>query len=804
MIEKLSLAFEGIDKDGFLALILNEQCTLENRCEYIESVVIVNTTREYLDSLNLAPVTFSYRFNDFILAPCDLPLTEWKELTAPALTSDVTGKTTDTLVNFTQAFHTNQFRMSNVRYGTYRRANTRQGGTVPNANLVEHEPSSTKRDWYLAPTAKDTSSYTIDRNGILTVNGPLLNYGTFQFVNWEDKIPKAILISNYYSANDTGSVGFFDKLTADWYTVSSYDQNQELYTIIERKDDPSRFFRLKLKRIRSYKITYTVYQLDVDVTHEINIGYQLQDDDIGKKWTFRSIRDVVSDEFSAPTTKLITPFTGYNVDIVALELFNENNTVADNIHFHRDFRDVENFDAPRFVPMNWSTDHLAPNPTYNNQVDKTKIMTKHGVGVLSCAGGVLGGFGKKSTLRLMTIASGDSNISAYVDAIIRWHNTKPIDPVTGQRRPTILNNSWGYQYHHDYHIPVADLQLVYKWTKDGPVTFHPTNTTYRTLTVNALHEVGVPIKRVYIGTAYQWCVNSPVKASNQETGANPWEAIWKSAEDNGIMVVVAASNSSGLVSGKHLSEYNDRYEVKANGKIYRSNRNWNYNQLGSQVLDTTYTSLTQIYPNWITNVAGTSNGVTVAALQMSDSQPHLEYSSCRGEGITVAAGGEKTLAATGFSGPILTDDYGGGYNFFSGTSAAAATVTGILSCMAEKFNYLRGYWPDPAALRYYLIRHSIKNKIRRVDPFNGSTGTVSAATTWKVEAFSSSIQTVKAITTSTFAMGGVVETLLGRTPNRIAYFDQTYAKPLDSTKFKPLPLDGVTLRHPFLNKRYAI
>jgi len=31
------------------------------------------------------------------------------------------------------------------------------------------------------------------------------------------------------------------------------------------------------------------------------------------------------------------------------------------------------------------------------------------------------------------------------DAIKEWHNSKPIDPNTGYKRPTVVNMSWGYR-----------------------------------------------------------------------------------------------------------------------------------------------------------------------------------------------------------------------------------------------------------------------------------------------------------------------------------------------------------------------
>ena len=40
--------------------------------------------------------------------------------------------------------------------------------------------------------------------------------------------------------------------------------------------------------------------------------------------------------------------------------------------------------------------------------------------------------------------SGGISISNCFDVIKGWHENKPVDPVTGYKRPTIVNASWGY------------------------------------------------------------------------------------------------------------------------------------------------------------------------------------------------------------------------------------------------------------------------------------------------------------------------------------------------------------------------
>jgi subtilisin family serine protease len=76
----------------------------------------------------------------------------------------------------------------------------------------------------------------------------------------------------------------------------------------------------------------------------------------------------------------------------------------------------------------------------------------HGTHVAGTAAGKHFGWAKNSRVYSVKVAglegSGDSgtgiSISNCFDVIKLWHRNKPIDPVTGRKRPTIVNMSWGY------------------------------------------------------------------------------------------------------------------------------------------------------------------------------------------------------------------------------------------------------------------------------------------------------------------------------------------------------------------------
>lgn len=77
----------------------------------------------------------------------------------------------------------------------------------------------------------------------------------------------------------------------------------------------------------------------------------------------------------------------------------------------------------------------------------------HGTHVTGTAAGARFGWAKEARIYSMKIAGleggGDTGPSPYTvtnfaNVIATWHEQKPIDPVTGVRRPTIVNMSWGY------------------------------------------------------------------------------------------------------------------------------------------------------------------------------------------------------------------------------------------------------------------------------------------------------------------------------------------------------------------------
>jgi len=81
----------------------------------------------------------------------------------------------------------------------------------------------------------------------------------------------------------------------------------------------------------------------------------------------------------------------------------------------------------------------------------------HGTHCAGVAAGKTYGWAKNANIYALKVDGidgptdpyGGIPISLVFDLITGWHNNKPIDPITGHKRPTIVNMSWGYSGFYD-------------------------------------------------------------------------------------------------------------------------------------------------------------------------------------------------------------------------------------------------------------------------------------------------------------------------------------------------------------------
>lgn len=104
----------------------------------------------------------------------------------------------------------------------------------------------------------------------------------------------------------------------------------------------------------------------------------------------------------------------------------------------------------RFNQIDWyaasGVSGTMPSGHYTNNYSDTNRAGAHGSHCCGIAAGKTYGWAKNAQLYSVRLFGGTSAMSMndIYDVIREWHLKKPIDPNTGFRRPTIVNQSWGY------------------------------------------------------------------------------------------------------------------------------------------------------------------------------------------------------------------------------------------------------------------------------------------------------------------------------------------------------------------------
>lgn len=265
-----------------------------------------------------------------------------------------------------------------------------------------------------------------------------------------------------------------------------------------------------------------------------------------------------------------------------------------------------------------------------------------------CAGTVAGnsqGWARDATIyNISPYGSNPNTLSSSLmwDYIRAWHNTKPINPKTGRRNPTITNNSYGSSITTNY----SGSYTTGKVTRVNyrGVDFNPG----RDLTTQELRDRGF------------YALTLQMDIPNFFTSRN---ADMQDAIDDGIIIVASAGNDYWKTVNASDQDYNNTYNMVYNGYDYT----WNLHRgTGSGA---------GYAP--IINVGATSNDVN---------EDKADFSNC-GNQVDIFAAGEgiqSSLLSGGIDDP-RDDNYELGK--YQGTSMSGPQVAGVLAILAES-------WPN--------------------------------------------------------------------------------------------------------------
>ena len=294
--------------------------------------------------------------------------------------------------------------------------------------------------------------------------------------------------------------------------------------------------------------------------------------------------------------------------------------------------------------------------SYTNVADASD--NNHGA---HCAGTVAGntqGWARDATIyNISPYGSNPNSLSSSVmwDYIRQWHNTKPINPATGRRNPTVTNNSYG--------SGITPGQNAFGYV---------TRVNYRGVDFNPgrdLTQAELQVRGCYAPTANKE-MSFPYYSTSRQ--ADQQDAI-----DDGILIIASAGNDSWKTVNSSDQDYGNTCYVTYNG----SNYDW--------FLHRATGSGAGYAP--IINVGATSNDVN---------EDKANFSNC-GNQVDIFAAGEgiqSSLHSTG-----IADARNGAYDLgkYQGTSMSGPQVAGVVAILAEG-------WPNitQSEAQSWLINNS--------------------------------------------------------------------------------------------------
>ena len=256
----------------------------------------------------------------------------------------------------------------------------------------------------------------------------------------------------------------------------------------------------------------------------------------------------------------------------------------------------------------------------------------HGAHVAGTVAGNTQGWARDATIYNIYPYGINPSALFIFDYIRAFHRAKPVDPVTGLKKPTITNNSWGYR-------------SLIPYTSVTSVNFR--GTTYNgPFTISQLENYGIR-----------------TNLSNQVTLSARYPALDADVADaiaEGIIVIGAAGNNyqkNDLLGG---TDYN-------NNVVYNS---------------------LPYYYNRGSSPSAASNVICVGAASALTNDSKADFSNC-GPRVDIYAPGDNIMSSLN-----STASYGGttdprNSNYFigkiGGTSMASPQVCGVLACILEVY-----------------------------------------------------------------------------------------------------------------------
>lgn len=392
-------------------------------------------------------------------------------------------------------------------------------------------------------------------------------------------------------------------------------------------------------------------------------------------------------------------FDGSTVDIVILEPEdNNNNTLMSNNSTHPNFLKPSD-NSFKIVPMDWSNYDGSVTSADNNQVSNTNYVHEHAVASAMAAAGTYTGWAKNSDVRLIYLDGTTSGLVNCLNAIVAWHLTKSVNPATGRRNATIINNSWSWNAStiYEYYIPI-DLITSFTWhTRDGTQTTENKPGPNWNNDFTPFHRGGHAVWQVETPGSpgnYQWCI----KSGQDTRGSFSVDLAWENLNTyEGIYSFSSAGNTPETYRADDVhGQWNNQIFTSA-GNIIAISTAVN----GGLFTETLSLENRVTTSSFYCHRDGYNHETAIVVGSTNPSSLHNVLGESYGQGPLVDTYADSRLVYSSVSnyGNAVNDINGYVWSYYSGTSASCPQVAGGAALLVEYFYNKKGAWPTIAELR---------------------------------------------------------------------------------------------------------
>lgn len=402
---------------------------------------------------------------------------------------------------------------------------------------------------------------------------------------------------------------------------------------------------------------------DIEIKHFVteqsgNFNKTVISSGSNKNWGLRRCT-AYNDPYDPDTGSVAGPYL-YTNDGTGVDIVIQDSGIQSD---HPEFTDYNG--SSRVQLINWYEESGLPGI---QDPDHYRDFDGHGTHVAGIVAGKTFGFAKNSRIYAVKVegleGSGDENtgipVTDVFDVIKVWHQNKPVDPRTGQKRPTVVNMSWGYISSYVSGVTVNGGN--YRGTPWAGNTRRP--------------EYGMIGNNVGFNT-----FRHNVRVGSVDSDVE--ELI-----DAGVIVCIAAGNVSDKIDIPTGPDYDNYYTHTINGNVY-------YHRGAS--------------PH-------STNAIKVGSMDSVYSAVGLRHEqkstfSCTGIGIDMWAPGSNIMSACSNNSSMPEAEYFENPSYkqtnISGTSMASPQVAGVAALYLQS-----NVQASPAQVKAWLQSQSNLNDIR--------------------------------------------------------------------------------------------